>query len=75
VAASEPRPLPAQPTRAPSLSRQQTMKQIILPVLAGLALAACIGKVEVDNDPQTPQETPDETPKAKTVAFKIDGMS
>ena len=51
------------------------MKQIILPVLAGLALAACIGKVEVDNDPQTPQETPDETPKAKTVAFKIDGMS
>ncbi len=51
------------------------MKQLILPVLAGLALMACTSEIPVDNDPQTPQETPDETPKAKTVAFKIDGMS
>jgi hypothetical protein len=51
------------------------MKQIILPILAGLALASCMARVDVDDDPVTPQETPDETPKAKTVAFKIDGMS
>ena len=51
------------------------MKQLILPALAGLALMACTSEIPVDNDPQTPQETPDETPKAKTVAFKIDGMS
>jgi hypothetical protein len=51
------------------------MKQIILPVLAGLALVACTSEIRVGDDPQTPQETPDETPKAKTVAFKIDGMS
>jgi outer membrane biogenesis lipoprotein LolB len=49
------------------------MKQLILPALAALALAACASEIQVD-DPQTPQETPDETPKAKTVAFKIDGM-
>ena len=75
MAASEPRPLPAQPTRVPSLPRQQTMKQLILPVLAGLALMACTSEISVDSDPGTPQEAPDETPKAKTVAFKIDGMS
>ena len=75
MAASEPRPLPAQPTRAPSLLRQQTMKYLILPALAGLALMACTSEISVDSDPGTPQEAPDETPKAKTVAFKIDGMS
>ena len=36
---------------------------------------ACTSEVSVDEGSQTPQEAPDETPKAKTVAFKIDGMS
>ena len=74
MAASEPRPLPAQPTRAPSLLRQQTMKYLILPALAGLALMGCTAEITIEES-ETPQEAPDETPKAKTVAFKIDGMS
>ncbi|MDE0916365.1 MAG: hypothetical protein OSB57_14415 [Planctomycetota bacterium] len=51
------------------------MKYLILPALAGLALMACTSEISVDEGSQTPQEAPDETPKAKTVAFKIDGMS
>jgi hypothetical protein len=34
---------------------------------------ACTSEISIEES-QTPPETPDETPKAKTVAFKIDGM-
>lgn len=52
------------------------MKHLLLPALAGLALLACTAEMPADPNeaPEAPQETPDETPKAKTVAFKIDGM-
>ena len=50
------------------------MKYLILPALAGLALMGCTSEITIEES-ETPQEAPDETPKAKTVAFKIDGMS
>ncbi|GEM_PF-2233988 len=53
------------------------MKRLILPALASLALVACTVEESTTpaEGPDTPQETPDVTPKAKTVAFSIDGMT
>ncbi|MFT4540384.1 MAG: hypothetical protein ACI841_003739 [Planctomycetota bacterium] len=51
----------------------KTMKNILIPAFAlmGLGLAACTAESTT-----TPAEnTPAEAPKAKTVSFKIDGMT
>ncbi len=59
------------------------MKKRVI-ALVSVALAACSAEVNIGTgDPPAPKvdpdvipvEAPDETPKAKTVAFKIDGMS